>query len=209
MGAEAFGRSRHLQVDRLAGRRAERFAPAEAGSARRQAPLRAIYALGDVLVELLVLGFELAEAGLDDVADRDHAAEHAVVVDDREMADPSLRHRHHQRLDGVLGAARDHVGRHHRRDGPAERRRAVVGQRPHDIALGHDPVDVLTVVGDDERSDRPVADHHRRVGQRHTVGDRDDVGALGREDRLHVHGSHPLLAVYVAVLAALRPRDRW
>ena len=37
-----------------------------------------------------------------------------------------------------------------------------------------------------------VAHRHRRVGQRHTVGDRDDVGTLGREDRLHVHGSHPL-----------------
>ena len=61
------------------------------------------------------------------------------------------------------------------------------GQRPHDVTLRDDAVDVLSVIGDDERADATIAQLGHGVGQRRLLADRGDVGSLRLEDRLDVH----------------------
>src|SRR5579875_2903559 len=94
-------------------------------------------ALGDVGLQLRVLGFQLVNAGLDDVADADDA-DQLPVFDHRHVSHRVLGP---QRADGIdrvgLGAG-GHHRRHDLRHRASQHARTVLVQLAHDITFGHD-----------------------------------------------------------------------
>jgi F-type H+-transporting ATPase subunit epsilon len=141
-----------------------------------------------VVEQLALLGLELVEAGLDDVADR-HDPHQAAVFDDGDVAKAPRGHgREHLEQVGRLLADGDLVG-HVLAHRHLERRAAAGRDRPDRVALREDPGEGRARSGDDQRPDAPLGEQGDGRGHGLVLVDRGDLAALGLEYGRYVHQS--------------------
>jgi hypothetical protein len=149
------------------------------------------------------IGFQLhvIEPALDHVADRDDAAQGAVL-DHGHMADAVRGHQPHDIADFGIGPAGADVARHERRDGEVDDRGAMLGEALDDVALGEDAFDALAA-GDDDGADMLKAEPVGGGAHPGIRRDGDDLAALVVKNALDAHGT-PRACPAEASLARLK-----
>src|SRR3954465_1054194 len=142
---------------------------------------------GDVLAQRVRLALDFIEALLHHVTDADHAAQPAVLLDHRDVADAPLGHERHDRAHPIVARAGEHILGHHTADARAQHLGPVPGDRVHDAAIGDDPGDPLSIRGDDQGTDPFLVHAMQRVPDRRLGLDGLHLSPLARQDVLDVH----------------------
>ena len=152
---------------------------------------------------------ELVEPGLHDVADRDDADQHAVVVDHGDVPDAVVGHGLREVVHARVGGQVCTCAVIRLDTGSVSSTGAPLVQPPGDVALGHDALHALPVGGDDERADAVLGEQSERGAHALGPGDGGDVAALVAQQLADLHGQPPRGTVPGVSTRVPRRGQRW